>query len=101
VQRRNPTLQAAFAAWSAAAERYPQAIAFDDPMFQSMYAPRSFASSSNVQSSYYVGIAQKVPWSGKRALRGQVAQWETVATSLDYQDAQLRIAESTRLAFFD
>ena len=33
VQARNPSLQAASAAWRAAAARYPQAVSLDDPMF--------------------------------------------------------------------
>jgi outer membrane protein TolC len=101
VRRRNPSLQASLAAWAAAAERYPQVVALDDPLLQSMFAPGSFPSSSNVQSSYYLGIAQKVPWSGKRALRGQVAQAESNAAAFDSQEVQLRLAEATRLAYFD
>lgn len=101
VLQRNPTLQVAWAAWAAAAELAPQASAFDDPMLQSMVAPSSFAGSSNVQSSYYVGIAQKLPWWGKRNLRGQVAQWEANAMALDSQEVELRLVETTRIAFTD
>lgn len=101
VHRRNPSLQASLAAWSAAAERYPQVVALDDPMFQTMMAPASFASSSNVQSSYSVGVAQKFPWPGKLALRGQMAQAEANAVSLDSREVQLRLTEATRVAFFD
>lgn len=101
VQRRNPSLQAAQAAWAAAAQRYPQVVALDDPVFQSMVAPGSFSSDSSVQASYFVGIAQKVPWSGKRALRGQAAQAAAMAASLDSQDVQLRLTEAARLAFFE
>ncbi|MGA2035697.1 MAG: hypothetical protein ABSG68_25900, partial [Thermoguttaceae bacterium] len=32
VQARNPSLQAAAAAWRAATQRYPQAVALEDPM---------------------------------------------------------------------
>ena len=71
VQSRNPSLQAAYGAWSAAAERYPQVVALDDPMFQSMSAPRTYNAASNVQSSYYLGVAQKIPWSGKREQIGR------------------------------
>jgi outer membrane protein, heavy metal efflux system len=100
VQERNPSLRAALAAWGSAAERHPQVVALDDPMFQSMFAPASF-SSSTIQSSYILGVGQKLPWFGKRALRGQVAEWNTVAASLDYQEVQLRLAEAARLAFYD
>jgi outer membrane protein TolC len=101
VHRRNPTLQASLAAWASAAERYPQVVALDDPMLQSMLAPGSFPSSSNVQPSYYVGIAQRIPWWGKRALRGQVAQAQTNAAALDTQEVQLRLTEVTRVAYFN
>lgn len=101
VQARNPSLAAAQAAWGAAAQKHPQAVAFDDPLFQSMFAPESFSSSSNVQSSYYLGIAQKVPWKGKRGLRGQQADWEASAASLDIGEVSLRLAEASRIAFLD
>lgn len=101
VKARNPSLQAAHAAWSAAVERYPQAIAFDDPMFQTMFAPATFASNSPTQSSYVLGVAQKVPWHGKRALRGQIAQWDADASSWDANEVQLRLEGAARIAFFD
>src|SRR5262245_53033206 len=101
VHRRNPTLQAALAAWGAASQRHPQVVALEDPAFQSMFAPGSFSSSSHVQASYFVGIAQKVPWAGKRALRGQIAQSEADAAGFDSQDVRLRLTEATRLAFLE
>ncbi len=101
VKQRNPSLRAAYAAWSAAAQRYPQVIALDDPMFQSMYAPRTWNAASDVQSSYYFGVAQKFSWPGKRELRGQQANWESLAAGYDYNESQLRLAEAARLAFFD
>lgn len=101
VKARNPTLQAALASWNAAANKYPQAIALDDPMFQSMYAPRSYSGDSNVQASHYFGVAQKLPWPGKRELRGNQANWEANAASFDAGEVQLRITEAARIAFFD
>jgi outer membrane protein TolC len=101
VHRRNPTLQAALAAWGAASQRHPQVVALEDPVLQSMFAPGSFSSSSSVQASYFVGIAQKIPWAGKRALRGQIAQAEADAAGFDSQDVRLRLTEATRLAFLE
>lgn len=101
VIERNPTMQAANAAWCAAAQRYPQVVALDDPMLQSMLAPATMTPGSSTQSSYYVGAAQKVPWRGKRSLRGQMALWETQAAAWDAQEVELRLANSTRLAYFD
>lgn len=79
VLARNRSLQAMVATWRAATQRYPQAIAFDDPMFNSMTAPASWRS-SDVTPAYYVGGSQKIPWMGKRNLRGQVAQFEANAS---------------------
>ncbi|MDB5385064.1 MAG: hypothetical protein JWM11_710 [Planctomycetaceae bacterium] len=101
VQVRNPSIAAAYAAWGAAAQKYPQAVALDDPMFQSMLAPQSFSSSSNVQSSYYLGVTQKIPWAGKRQLRGQQANWEASAASFDLGETSLRLAEAARMAFLE
>ena len=101
VKARNPSLQAAQAAWNAAANKYPQAIALDDPMFQSMSAPATWNGASDVQASYYLGVAQKIPWAGKRALRGDQANWEANAAAFDVGEAQLRLAEAARLAFLD
>ena len=101
VTARNPSLQAAYAAWNAAAERYPQAVALDDPMLQSMFAPATFAANSPTQSSYMLGVAQRVPWHGKRALRGQVAQWDANASAWDASEVQLRLEVAARIAFFD
>ena len=101
VQARNPSLQAAQAAWSAAAERFPQVVAFDDPTLQTMFAPATFPSGSAVQSSYYIGVAQRVPWHGKRELRGQMAQWEANAAGWNVEEVKLRLAAAARMAFFD
>lgn len=101
VKARNPSLQGALASWNAAANKYPQVIALDDPMFQSMYAPRSYSGDSDVQASHYFGVAQKFPWPGKRELRGNQANWEAAAASFDVGEAQLRLTEGARMAFFD
>ena len=100
VERRNPSLAAALAAWGAAGEKAPQAIALDDPTLTSMFAPASFASPT-IQSSYIVGVGQKFPWAGKRELRTHVALWNAVAASLDYDEVRLRLAEAARIAFYD
>ncbi len=101
VLARNPSLTAAHAAWSAAANRYPQVVALDDPMLQTMFAPGSFAGNSPVQSSYYVGFAQKVPWHGKRELRGEMALWEANAAAWDTHETRLRLTLATQIAYFD
>jgi len=100
VEARNSSLQSMVAAWQAASQRYPQVVALDDPMLQTMLAPTSL-SSSTVEPAYAVQLSQKIPWYGKRATRGEAAQAEANAAGFDVEDSRVRLHEATRLAFFD
>jgi outer membrane protein TolC len=100
VEARNPSLQAATAAWRAAAERYPQAVSLDDPMFSWMLTPSSGLGAME-GGGWMVQASQKVPWPGKRALRGSAASAEADAMQGDIGDARLRLAEAARTAFYE
>jgi outer membrane protein TolC len=100
VTARNPSIEAMAAAWQAAAHRYPQVVSLDDPMFMGMLAPASLGS-NQVESAYVVGGSQKIPWYGKRAARGRIAQAEANAAFQEVQQTRLQITEAARLAFFD
>jgi outer membrane protein TolC len=99
VQARNPSLQAASAAWRAAANRYPQAVSLEDPMFSYMIASTSGLGGEN--GGWMVQGSQKLPWPGKRAARGSAASAEADALQGDIGDTRLRLAEATRTAFYD
>lgn len=105
VLARNRTVEAMTAAWRAARERYPQAVALEDPAFVSMLAPASLnagiAKLPGNSAGYIVGGAQKLPWFGKRQLRGDVARAEAGVALMDLNDARLQIAELAGLAYFD
>src|SRR5262249_9602212 len=100
VQARNPSLQAMMAAAQAAAERYPQAVSLEDPMFDGNLAPGSFGSST-LEGAYSLELAQKFPWFGKRAARGRSAKGEAGSAYADAQEAKLRLIETAELAYFD
>ncbi len=100
VESRNPSVQAMVFAWQAMAQRYPQAVSLDDPVFMTMIAPASF-NSSQVQPGYIVSGSQKLPWFGKRDIRGQAAQAEASAAFHDAHDTRLQVAQVTRTAFYD
>jgi cobalt-zinc-cadmium efflux system outer membrane protein len=101
VHERNPSLQAMYAAWEAAAARFPQEVSLDDPMLDFMLAPASFGSGSNVPESWSVEASQKLPWFGKRDFRGRVASANASAAALDADDLRLQLSLSTRVAFSD
>ncbi len=100
VRARNPSLQAMAAAWQAAAQRYPQAISLEDPMFMAMMAPDAF-DSAEVDNGYALQASQKIPWCGKRAARGRQARAEASAAYHDFQDSRVRLDEVTRTAYYD
>jgi outer membrane protein TolC len=50
---------------------------------------------------WMVQASQKIPWAGKRGLRGSVAAAEANVMRGDIGDTRLRLAEAARTAFFD
>ncbi len=100
VLRRNPSLQAMIMAWQAAAQRYPQVVSLEDPMLSLAMGPGTFGD-PNHDVAWMVEGSQKIPWCGKRELRGRQAQAEASAAHWDVDDAELRLVESTKLALLD
>ncbi len=99
VQARNPSLQAAVAAWSAAAQRYPQQVSLEDPMFEYMISPGVGRTGDG--EGWMVQFSQKFPWPGTRALRGNAAAAEANAMQGELGDTRLRLAEMTRMTYYD
>src|SRR5262249_37953842 len=83
---RNPTLEQMRATAAAAAARYPQVSSLDDPMFSFSTAPGS-AWSPNTTYAARVELTQKLPFPGKRDLKGAAAQAEAAAAIEDIEDA--------------
>lgn len=100
VQAVHPSVEAMYAAWQAAAQRYPQVTSLDDPMFGVMFAPASIGSKT-VEDAYALEASQKIPWHGKRALRGTAANWEAFSAAQDVETARRKLAEVVELAFWD
>ena len=98
VEARNPSLQAASEAWRAAAQRYPQVVSLEDPMFGFMVSPTGVGQDGG---GWMVEASQKLPWAGKRYFRGNMAQAEADAAKGEIGDTRLMLAEATKMAFFD
>ena len=99
VERRNPSLWAATAAWQAAAERYPQMVSLDDPMFGFMVSPTGAGQMNG--GGWMVEASQKIPWCGKRQLRGCAAVAEADAMRGDLGDARLELTMAAKTALLD
>jgi outer membrane protein TolC len=88
------------AASQAAAARYPQVTALEDPMFAATAGPATYGSNL-VNPAYRLEISQKYPYPGKLALRGQGALAEAGAARNDVEDVRLQLIERARSAFYD
>ena len=100
VLARNPSLQAMNAAWRAAAERCPQVISLDDPMFGFLVST-AHVGMNDPEDGWMVEASQRVPWMGKRALRGESASAEAQAAASEAGDTRLRLVEAGRIALYD
>lgn len=100
IEARNPSLEAMIAAWQAATQLYPQRVALDDPMLMGMIAPES-AASNFTETAYAFQLNQKLPWFGKRNLRGATAAASADAARQDAEDTRLQVRLAADLAFFD
>src|SRR5689334_8555269 len=100
IEARNPSLEAMIAAWQAAAQVYPQKVALDDPMLMGMLAPQS-VTSNVTETAYAFQLNQKLPWFGKRSLRGSVAAADADAAAEEVEDTRLKVRLAADLAFFE
>ncbi|HKB02429.1 MAG TPA: TolC family protein [Gemmataceae bacterium] len=100
VLRQNPTLTQMRAAAEAAQARYPQVTSLDDPMVTIWTAPGSYWS-DHVDAAARAELAQKLPWPGKRELRGQAALAEASAAARELEVARLDLIEAARVALAD
>ena len=100
VLAQSPTLAQMTAAADAAQARYPQVTALEDPMFGASIGPGSIGANS-VDFAYRLEVSQKLPYPGKRALRGRSAAAEAAAAGDEIDDARLMLIESARSAFYD
>ncbi|HET6611793.1 MAG TPA: TolC family protein [Kofleriaceae bacterium] len=98
VLERNPSIEAARQGWRAAVAHTPQATAVDDPRLEYAFAPLSIGA-EDVSYGQVVTLTQRLPWPGKRGLRGEVALAEAEAAKDDYDATRLRLALMASILF--
>lgn len=100
VVSRSPTLEEMHAAAATAAARYPQVTSLDDPVFAFTTAPGSIGS-RNADYAARAEISQKLPFPGKRDLKGQVSTAEAAAAARGVDDAKLALVAAAKSAVAD
>jgi outer membrane protein TolC len=100
VLARNPTVEAARAAWRAAAAVPEREGAFDDPMLGYSIAPESIGV-SDMRGGHVVELKQKLPFFGKRGLRAAAAEAEARVAETDYEGMRREVALMASMLFDD
>ncbi len=100
----NPELVAARSEREAARQRLASAGALEDPMVEAgvLNVPTdSYRLNREDMTMKMLGVAQKLPWPGKRELRRQVAA--RAAQSADYgvQETSNRVAREVKIAYYE
>lgn len=104
-EENNPEIAAALHGWRAATHVPKQASAFPETEISvqqfAVGSPRPFAGFSNNNFAYIgVGASQDIPWPGKRALRGKVAELDANSLRDDSDSVRRRVIEELKIAYF-
>jgi len=100
VLARNPDIPTMEAVWMAAKARIRQASSFDDPMLSYSIAPQSVGA-DGLDFGQKLSFSQRLPWPGKRGLRGDVARAESDAAFVGIGQARLKLTETAKAAYAD
>ncbi|MDP2639418.1 MAG: TolC family protein [Betaproteobacteria bacterium] len=100
----NPELRAAAKETEAAGERVRPAGALDDPMLEAglLNVPiQPWRLNREDMTMKMLGLSQKLPFPGKRALREQVAAKDAESARYGLRETSNRIVREVKLAYFD
>jgi len=102
--KNNPEIRAARSEREAASQRITPAGALDDPMLEAglLNVPTtSYRLNREDMTMKMLGVAQKLPWPGKRALRQEVAAKEAQSVEHGYRETVNRVVREVKMAYLD
>ena len=102
--RNSPEIQAARNEAEAARQRGASAGALDDPMLEAglLNVPtNSWSLNREDMTMKMLGLTQRFPFPGKRALRREVAERDAGTAEYGYRETVNRVAREVKLAYFD
>jgi outer membrane protein TolC len=100
----NPDLQALRREAEAARNRISPAGALDDPMLEAgvlNYPVESRSFKTEDMTMKMIGVAQRLPYPGKRGLRRDVAEKEALAAEANLQELANRVRRDVKVAYFE
>jgi outer membrane protein TolC len=96
----NPEIAATRSKARALISRVPQARSFDDPNLSTTVFLEQIQTAAGPQD-LMLSLSQKIPWFGKRNARGEVAYHQAQVAFAELADAELRVIEQLKLAYYD
>lgn len=102
--RNNPDIQAARREFEAAQSRVSPAGALDDPMLEAGVVnlpAQSLSFRREDMTMKMIGLAQRLPYPGKRALRSDLAQKEADSVAANLQEVINRVNREVKVAYID
>ena len=100
----NPDLQAARREASAVRSRISPAGALDDPMLEAgvlNYPVESRSFKTEDMTMKMIGVTQRLPYPGKRALRRDVAEREAQAAERSLEELANRVRRDVKVAYYE
>jgi cobalt-zinc-cadmium efflux system outer membrane protein len=102
--KNNPEIRAARKEREAAAQRIAPAGALDDPMLEAgiiSLPTESLSFNREDMTMKMLGVSQRFPYPGKRALRRNIAAQDAQSSAYGYQETLNRVAREVKIAYFD
>jgi outer membrane protein TolC len=100
----NPELKASEARWRMFSSRIAQARSLDDPMLmlkiQNGIVREPFNFSKDSMTQKVIGVSQQLPFWGKRALKGEVAEKEAESYKWTLEDRKLELARMVKETYY-
>lgn len=100
----NPEIRAARKEQEAASQRIAPAGALDDPMLEAgvLNVPASsFSFTREDMTMKMLGLSQRFPYPGKRALKREVAEKDAESVAHAYQETVNRVVRDLKIAYYD
>lgn len=104
VLRNNPEIQAAQREREAASHRVLPAGALDDPMLEAgvLNLPTSsFSFNREDMTMKMLGLSQRIPYPGKRALKREIAERNAESVGYAYRETVNRLVRELKTTYFD
>ncbi|MBN2296095.1 MAG: TolC family protein [Pirellulales bacterium] len=96
----NPRIRVARHQAGALAAQVPQAVSLPDPTLVTTVFTEEIQTAAGPQE-IALSLSQKLPWFGKRSLRGQVAHQQARAACAQVVTEELKVIEQVKRAYFD